>query len=1105
MTKQGSSEKSQQVIQGLQDFIFVSKYARWIPELKRRETWAEAVNRVRDMHLEKYSYLSNDDKQEIIDAFQMVHEKKVLPSMRAMQFGGKAALAHNARLFNCSVRHIDSIRSFAEVAYLMLCGCGTGIGLSKHFLSRMPNLVNESDKTGAVITYSVDDTIEGWADSLEALLSCYFQNTCFSGRKIIFDYSKIRRKGSLLKTGGGRAPGYKPLKAAHAKIKKLLDRIIEEDHTVRIRPIHAYDILMFFADAVLSGGVRRTASSVIFDEDDEEMINAKTCFDVQKVRSSYDEETNTQHCKVWVNKHIYDVVFDLNKSFDKYEYEEQVLKNKKIGWFHIQPQRGRSNNSVLLLRDKITKDTVTNIIELTKMWGEPGFVFANHEHTLFNPCFTKDTRILTDSGWKSFGDLLGQEVNIWQDNRVIGSIVDNNEEFNVNMGVVNNGVYNKATNIRLTGTNQKVYELELTCGRKVKATGNHHFATPYGMRTLDELTIDDEILIGLPPIYQSDRESLEWKTGFLAGFMIGDGNQDDETTNLDFWEDKYPKTDLLHLNRIVSDVINGYDKSIYHSSTKQPNLNPTFNLVDSAGSKCDKYRLGSAALRKLFKHLNITKNDDGQWIHQHDKNFKAGLIAGLFYTDGHIDYHGKSKSISLRITQSNLLLLENIQLICQELGSFSKIANLLPEKQTLLPNSKREPQLYTTKASYRLIIGSKIECSKALNWLYLFDKDKQIYNSISSVASSRVYPVKYTSKVRSIEYIGKQDVYCLQEDNRRTLIAEGMTARRCFEIGFIPVTEDGRCGVQFCNLTSLNGNLITCIEDFLKCVKAQTIIGTLQAGYTDFPYLSNAGKELTEEEALLGNSMTGVLSNINVLLDENVLQHGAKLGLEINEIWAKKIFINPAARIDAEKPEGTGSLAIGVQEPGAHAAHSPEFYRRTQTTKGDNVYEFFKKHNPHMCEESVWNSNKTDDVITWPIHAKEGAMVKADLTALQHLKIIKTIQQNWVIPGTSKYNKKDVTNSVSCTVIVKNEEWPEVIDYIFDNKEYFAAVSFLSDMGDKSYQQAPYEKITTLEEYANFYSLIDQYTPVDYTQLKESNDDTHHTAEASCAGGACLV
>lgn len=1019
MTKQGSSEKAQQVIQGLQDFIFISKYARWTPELKRRETWHEAVDRVRDMHLEKYNYLDPADKQEIIDAFQMVHDKKVLPSMRAMQFGGKAMLAHEARGYNClaketefitsagvksfhdfqdgdniqvlshngiwknavvrnfgtqklypvtvtrvksskiiwatkdhcwllkdesrtntvkegdlllgassifqdfdydkssvderlywaygyvfgdgskvknekgeyttslvrlcgedknrylyrfqelgfstscphsikgdafcytgsylktapnpeidspelirafvrgyldadgaksrsgnskfyaiqssdldhiefirkcfpiagvyiisereltgqvtnygtrpytiwfnifdvpqrkinsnnpfrvksigdnyreedvwcleveddhsftlpnglvtgncSVRHVDSIRAFAEVAYLMLCGCGTGIGLSKHFLSRMPNLVNESDKTGAVITYSVDDTIEGWADSLEALLSCYFQNTCFSGRKIIFDYSKIRRKGSLLKTGGGRAPGYKPLKAAHAKIKKLLDRIIEEDHTVRIRPIHAYDILMFFADAVLSGGVRRTASSVIFDEDDEEMINAKTCFDVQKVRSSYDEETNTQHCKVWVNKHIYDVVFDLNKSFDKYEYEEQVLKNKKIGWFHIQPQRGRSNNSVLLLRDKITKDTVTNIIELTKMWGEPGFVFANHPWTLFNPCF---------------------------------------------------------------------------------------------------------------------------------------------------------------------------------------------------------------------------------------------------------------------------------------------------------------------------------------------------------------------------------------------------------EIGFIPVTEDGRCGVQFCNLTSLNGNLITCIDDFLKCVKAQTIIGTLQAGYTEFPYLSNACKELTEEEALLGNSMTGVLSNVDILLNENVLQDGAKLGLEINEIWAKKIFINPAARNNAEKPEGTGSLAIGVQEPGAHAAHSPEFYRRTQTTKGDNVYEFFKKHNPHMCEESVWNSNKTDDVITWPIHAKEGAMVKADLTALQHLKIIKTIQQNWVIPGTSKYNKKNVTNSVSCTVIVKNEEWPEVIDYIFDNKEYFAAVSFLSDMGDKSYQQAPYEKITTLEEYSNFYSLIDQYTPVDYTQLKESNDDTHHTAEASCAGGACLV
>ncbi len=137
--------------------------------------------------------------------------------------------AKNERMYNCCVTHIHSIRSFAEVFFALLCGCGVGTGLSRKFLGRLPDLANASNKTGTVVTYVIEDNIEGWADSVEALLNCYFINTAYSGRKIVFDYSKIRPAGSPLKTGGGKAPGYEGLKAAHKKIKALLDRVIEDE------------------------------------------------------------------------------------------------------------------------------------------------------------------------------------------------------------------------------------------------------------------------------------------------------------------------------------------------------------------------------------------------------------------------------------------------------------------------------------------------------------------------------------------------------------------------------------------------------------------------------------------------------------------------------------------------------------------------------------------------------------------------------------------------------------------------------------------------------------------------------------------------------------
>jgi ribonucleoside-diphosphate reductase alpha chain len=331
----------------------------------------------------------------------------------------------------------------------------------------------------------------------------------------------------------------------------------------------------------------------------------------------------------------------------------------------------------------------------------------------------------------------------------------------------------------------------------------------------------------------------------------------------------------------------------------------------------------------------------------------------------------------------------------------------------------------------------------------------------------------------------------------------------CFEISFLPVTEDGQCGIQFCNLTSINGSKVETEDDFYEYCKYQAIIGTLQAGYTDFPFLNNASKKLTEEEALLGCSITGIMNNPKILLNPKILERGAKICVDTNKEWAKKIGINQAARVTCIKPEGTGSLVLAdgkhIPASGIHPHHAKRYFRRVQCNKADTVYKYFKKHNPHMCEESVWSANKTDDVITFPIELKEDIIIKDDLTAIQHLEYAKLVYKHWVLPGTTEVNKKPVTHNVSLTVEVKPDEWDEVTEYLFKNRKFFGAVSLLPKLGDKIYKQAPLERITTEEDEEKLKMYKEKYKPVDYSLLIEDDDNTQLQSELVCAGGACLI
>jgi ribonucleoside-triphosphate reductase len=284
----------------------------------------------------------------------------------------------------------------------------------------------------------------------------------------------------------------------------------------------------------------------------------------------------------------------------------------------------------------------------------------------------------------------------------------------------------------------------------------------------------------------------------------------------------------------------------------------------------------------------------------------------------------------------------------------------------------------------------------------------------------------------------------------------------CVEIGMYPKTRDGRSGFQGCNLTEINGKWCDTKENFLRACEASAIIGTLQAGYTNFKYLAKESKEIFDEEALLGCSITGMMDNPELLFNEEVQQEAAEYILATNKKVAAMLGINPCARATCVKPAGSTSCVLGTAS-GIHPHHAKRYIRRVQANKGEFCLQETQKRNPAAVEDSVWSTNKTDAVISFLCEVPGGAIVKNQLTAVELLQKVRLTQQNWVDYGTNldRCVNKKLRHNVSNTITVKPDEWDDVEEFIFDNQEWFAGISLLSSSGDLDYAQAPFATVMT--------------------------------------------
>jgi len=301
------------------------------------------------------------------------------------------------------------------------------------------------------------------------------------------------------------------------------------------------------------------------------------------------------------------------------------------------------------------------------------------------------------------------------------------------------------------------------------------------------------------------------------------------------------------------------------------------------------------------------------------------------------------------------------------------------------------------------------------------------------------------------------------------------TYNPCVEIGKYPVwidpkTKKKTSGWQGCNLSEGNGAKCTSKEEFFKVCRAAAILGTLQAGYTDFKFLDDVSKKIFDREALIGVSLTGWMNNPDILFDEEILKEGAELVKRVNKEVAALIGINPAARTTCVKPAGNASVLLGTSS-GIHGDHSPRYIRHVQMNKEQEVAQLLQEQNPYMVEESVWSTNGTDYQIAFPVIPPEDSLFKSELYGTNLLEKVKLVQNSWVEHGTDKDLCVDpsVRHNVSNTVQVADDQWDDVEEFLFENRDSFAGISFLSVSGDKDFNQAPFTEVLTEEQ------LVEKY------------------------------
>lgn len=1038
----------------LSDLTVFNKYARYNEVSGRRETYSEICDRYEDMMVKKYPQL----EVEIIANMHYIRDKKVLPSMRAFQFAGTAMESNNARGFNCSYAPIKDLKVFSEIMFLLLSGCGVGFSVQKHHIEKLPPIQKQGTKVTAEDLhyvwydeqqdkYVIEDSIEGWADTIHALILMYFSDLKIKE----FDYSLIRPKGSRIVTSGGKCPGMEPLKTCIDKLCVLLDG---KEEGRQLEPIEAHDICCIISDAVLAGGIRR-------------------CW--------WNTHVHTSKGLMLISElQVGDQVLGIDGEYHEVLEHEHTGKKQictidtSIGEYESSP------NHRWAVLDTRTDDTSIK-------WVEAKDIKDYHRLLFMNKAIKGvKTELLPFSFTKSKADNTSIDIIIPQ--------------LDVDMAWFLGFLHGNGS-VEVTGRKKAV---QIAIAPDLPNTV---------MKVYDQLK-----RFGVNPkikTYKHDKAVRVLVNSVqLAAYLS---------------QYKTPNTSIV----IPKCILQG---------TEEIRLGYLGGIIDSDGS----YKSGKKIGRKRFQVLSTI-------YERYAKDIRT-LIASLGYLSK-VSYQ-KRKEVNWKTLYKVSLISVNQkdELATKLLG--------ISEKTKLYYNFKlSKHKVCSIHVPTNILNKEKIPAHVNVSKSYIqYTSPKEI--NIDSAADVFNYnPLHYYIKVKSVEVTEKEvDMYDIQVANTQSFVAGGMVVHNSALIsGFSPddidmleakkgawwehaphrgrannsavlerdktdkklfdniwkKVEESKAGepglawtnnkemflnpcaeislqpYQFCNLVEINACKITSQDSFDTICTIASFFGTLQAGFTDFVYLRPIWKETTDAEALIGVGITGIASG---RLDNIDLARGAKMVMSENKLIANLIGIHKAARTCTVKPAGSTSCTLSTSS-GIHAWHAEHYIRRSQVTKDNPVYEYLLETNPSIVADYKMIPNSA--VIELPQKAPEGATTRDNETVFDLLDRILRFNTEWVHEG---HRSGDNMNNVSATLSIKDDEWEQVGEYLWNNRYKYNGIATLPYDGG-TYEQAPFETITE-EEYERRIALIQ---PFDFKDIKEETDTTDVKQEIACAGGACEI
>ncbi len=742
--------------------------------------------------------------------------------------------------------------------------------------------------------------------------------------------------------------------------------------------------------------------------------------------------------------------------FDKDDTE--MLNAKSGNWWENNSQRTNCNISVQFDRETTTYDEFEKVYEISKASGsgEPGFAWTNNEEWVGNPCLPADSLILTSDGIKEINDLIGVPFK---------AIVEGKE-------------YDSHAGFFYTG-DKEVYKLTLNNGLEVKATDNHKILK--GDDTwceLGKLQIGDEIKINYGNTPTEEINQDEFDKGWLVGECWGDGchNPSKYSSLVRFWGE-----DNKHLAEKACDIVNRLLSNPTTDDREYNDITPVHaqndNYKDPNIFTVSSKRIGGFVSSYLE---DGTKNIKAALLNE-SFSFIMGFVSGCFDSDGSISGSTKASESMLQLAQSKKEDLALIQQMLLKFGINSSVRTLTCTPTVTLPDGKGGFKEYAHKQPHRLDI-TKSNIQKFATYIGFNDTKKQ--NTLDAMIdnmSKDFYREKYIQTVKSIEFDSYQPVYdCTVEEVHR-FGANSVMVHNCFEISFE--------SHNFCNLTEINLGTVKDQEDLNQRAFSAAILGTLQASYTDFGYISSKWKENAEKSALLGVGITGIASRDLSTLD---FKEASRKVREANTHMANLLGINTADRTNTIKPSGTCSLFLGTSS-GIHAWHAPYYIRRVRVNKQEPLYQYLVDNVPDLIEDDVYKP--TDGVFKTIVKAPDDAVCRKDETATEFLERVMYMQREWIYPG---HYEGDNHNNVSCTVNVRNTEWDDVKNWLWENRMGYTGVSLLP-YSDTTYQQAPLEECTE-EDYLEF---IKKDYKIDLASIREEKNFVNFGAEAACSAGGC--